>query len=266
MTEVTLASDDRLLLFGYGLFETILITPNGPKFLSQHWQRMHDSARLLNIPIPSFPEWLEQIEKILVNGPNFSIPYALRVTLSGGAPAAGILPTLFGKTRSITYSSEQYQTGVTLFLLPVPRNENSPLTKLKTTNYLENILAKEEAVQNGAFEGLWLNSKGYVAEGTMSNIFFVKEGKLYTPALDCGCLPGTRRALVLELAASIGIESYEGHFSCAELLQADEVFITNALMGIMPVCRIDTDSFTVPTPHNSLSITRCLEQAYKGLL
>ena len=146
--------------------------------------------------------------------------------------------------------------------MPSLRNEHSPLSSIKSTNYLENILAKEEAKRNGAEEGLWLNTKGYVSEGTMSNLFFVKDETLFTPTLTSGCLPGTRRQIVLSLAHSLQIPTCEGLYPLSDLLLADEIFMTNALMGIMPVRQIDEFLFPVAKK----SVMRSLELAYTGLI
>ncbi|MFZ3372065.1 MAG: aminotransferase class IV [Desulfitobacteriaceae bacterium] len=259
MNNITLPADDRLLLFGYGIFETLLITTSGPQLLHAHWQRMRDGARVLNLALPDFPLWSQQIERYLSTSPS-KPPYALRVTLSGGAPIQDHPPQLLFQNRSFPYTVSQYEKGIRLYLLPTPRNEFSPLTKIKSTNYLENILAKEEALRNNAEEGIWLNSHNFIVEGTMSNIFFVSKRILYTPSLNCGCLPGTRRFLILELAAKLKIPVSEGSFSLEDLLLADEVFLTNALMGIMPVQRINDHSFKIVPSDHTDSITRLLEQ------
>jgi len=146
------------------------------------------------------------------------------------------------------------------YFLSAPKNEQSPLCSLKTTNYLENLLGRDEAKRAGFFEGLWCNTRGLLAEGTMSNLFFVRAGELYTPSLTCGCMPGTRRALILDSAVSMGIKTHEGEFERTDLQHAEEVFLTNALMGVMPVARIDNACFSV-APDGSSSLTRRLEQA-----
>jgi 4-amino-4-deoxychorismate lyase len=127
---------------------------------------------------------------------------------------------------------------------------------------LENILAREAAKLQGAEEGVWLNTKGYIAEGTMSNLFFIKDGTLFTPSLSSGCLPGTRRQLILGLARSLQIPNYEGLYPLSDLLLSDEIFMTNTLMGIMPVRQVDD----IPFPLAKKSAMRVLESAYKALI
>ena len=136
------------------------------------------------------------------------------------------------------------------------------MVSIKSTNYLENILAKQEANLQGADEGVWLNTKGYLAEGTMSNLFFIKAGTLFTPSLTSGCLPGTRRQLMLGLARSLQIPTDEGLYPLSDLLESDEIFMTNALMGIMPVSQIDD----IPFPVDKRSVTGVLELAYQDLI
>jgi len=213
-------------------------------------------AETLGLKAPDYPQWLKAIKEYLQARPELSgpevkprQPFALRLTLSGGEESGGKENTgskLLFHPRPIPYTPEQYAQGVELALLPTPRNERSVLTRIKSTNYLENVLARKQAQALGAFDGVWLNTQGEVAETTMSNLFFVTGDTLYTPALDCGCLPGTRRALVLQIAASLGIPAREGKYQPEILLEAEEVFLTNALLGIMPVCRIEHRRYPLP--------------------
>lgn len=260
----TILSQDRLALFGFGLFETLLITEAGPIFVDLHWQRMNKGANCLGLKLPPIDDWVKQVQNFIEQTPN-TFPYALRITLSGGAPLANVASQLLFHKRSIPYTPAQYASGLRLHLLASPLNEQSPLASIKSTNYLENILAKEEAIRVGADEGLWLNSKGYLAEGTMSNLFFIKDETLFTPALSSGCLPGTRRHLILGLARSLGIPTHEGLYSLSDLLLSDEMFLTNALMGVMPVRQVDDYPFSI-FPLGSNSKMRRLELAYRHLV
>ena len=140
------------------------------------------------------------------------------------------------------------------------------MVSIKSTNYLENILAKEEAIRKGAEEGLWLNTKGYLCEGTMSNLFFTKDEVLYTPSLASGCLPGTRRQLILDLARSHQIPTQEGLYPFSDLLCADEIFMTNALMGIMPVRQIDDFSLPIAPRGTKNSGLQRLESVFNDMI
>jgi len=261
----TLFSNDRLALFGFGLFETLLITESGPLFVDIHWQRMKKGADFLGLNLPDKNVWVKQIQKFIEENPR-TYPYALRITLSGGSPLADLPSQILFQQRALSYTLAQYTLGIRLHLLPFPRNEQSPLVSIKSTNYLENILAKEEAIRNGAEEGLWLNTKGYISEGTMSNLFFIKDETLFTPSLASGCLPGTRRQLILDLARSLQIPTYEGLYPFSSLLSADEIFMTNAIMGIMPVRQVDDFLLPIAPLCTKKSGMRRLELAYNDII
>jgi len=260
-----LSSHDRLALFGFGLFETLLITEAGPLFLDLHWQRMNKGSDLLGLQLPSSSEWINQVQGFIDETP-YTFPYALRVTLSGGSPLANLPSQILFYKRELPYTLSQYTVGISLHCLPSPRNERSPLVSIKSTNYLENILAKEEALRNGADEGLWLNTSGFLCEGTMSNLFFIKDDILFTPSLASGCLPGTRRQLILDLARSVHIPTYEGLYTFSDLLLADEIFMTNALMGIMPVRKVDDYLLPIAQISSIKSGLRRLEKAFIKLV
>jgi len=261
----TVSSQDRLALFGFGLFETLLITEAGPLFVDLHWQRMNKGAEFLGLKLPGKAEWVKRVKEF-VEETTVTSPYALRVTLSGGSPLANLSSQLLFHKRTIPYTRAQYTLGIRLHFLPSPRNEQSPLVSIKSTNYLENILAKEESIRNGAEEGLWANTKGYICEGTMSNLFYIKDQILFTPSLVSGCLPGTRRQIILNLALALQIPTYEGLYPFSSLLEADEIFMTNALMGIMPVGQVDDLLFPIAKWGTKDSVTRRLECAYNNLI
>ena len=221
---------------------------------------MNKGADFLGLKLPDKNQWLKRVQEFIEQAPK-AFPYALRVTLSGGAPEADLPSQLLLHKRVIPYTPNQYDIGIRLHVLPSLRNEHSPLTSIKSTNYLENILAKEEAKRKGADEGLWLNTKGYISEGTMSNLFFIKDETLYTPSLSSGCLPGTRRQIVLDIAHSLEIPTDEGLYPLSDLLLSDAIFMTNALMGIMPVRQIDDCHFSSA----GKLVIRSLESAYKDL-
>lgn len=263
MSEIRLNADDRLLLYGYGLFETLRVTKDGVELPFIHWQRMKQGGQVLGLNVPDFPQWWQEIKDYL-HKQTFDFPFALRITLSGGSASQNISPQILFHTRAIPYTRSHYEQGIRVCLLRSPRFEHSIFTKIKSTNYLENLLAREEAFAREAFEGLWYNTQGYLVEGTMSNLFFVKNGVLFTPSLECGCLPGTRRSLILELASSLSIPFHEGRYPPSVLFQADEIFLTNALMGIMPVSQIDDHKFDLPV--NSKSLTRRLAKVYPDFI
>jgi 4-amino-4-deoxychorismate lyase len=125
-----------------------------------------------------------------------------------------------------------------LQLLKLVRNTPEGAVRFKSLHYMNNILAKRELMQYpwaANAEGLFVDEKGYLAEGIVSNLFFAKEGKLYTPSLNTGILPGITRAFLIRLAADSGLVLTEGLYTWSDLLAADEVFITNSVQEIVPV-------------------------------
>lgn len=233
-SDSSINGNDRLVLYGYGVFETLRVSAGKVEVPKLHYQRMRNGSAVLGLTLPEYTEWLNHLKEIMKNEhPEAS--YALRLTLSGGDAYNGGPSQLLHHIRPIPYSDQDYQDGFKVCLLKQPRNEHSPCVGIKSANAIETLLGRQEAGTQGAREGIWLNTKGDLTEGTVSNLFFVKDGVLCTPALDCGCLPGTRRSIILECAGSLGIPVNEGHFGVEELTQADEVFLTNSLMGILPV-------------------------------
>ncbi|WP_419800013.1 aminotransferase class IV [Terasakiella sp.] len=126
-----------------------------------------------------------------------------------------------------------------LALVTIRRNEFNPTSRIKSLNYLDNIFALREAVAKGADEALLLNTQGHIAEGTISNIFFIKNNALYTPRINDGCLPGVMRAHVLQTAQKIGLHTHEISMGVGIIQTCNEAFLTNSLVGIRPVHQID---------------------------
>ena len=171
----------------------------------------------------------------------------VRLTISQGTGAPGPDPTTCEKPTLlivvkpfVPYPEVLYQNGASAIVSSIRRNAQSPIPRLKSLNYLENILARFQSRDVGAQESIFLDTDGYIAEGSMSNIFFVKSGELYTPSTGCPILPGITREVVLEISSKIGITIREGQWTLEQLLTADEVFLTNSLMELMPLTRIDS--------------------------
>jgi branched-subunit amino acid aminotransferase/4-amino-4-deoxychorismate lyase len=122
----------------------------------------------------------------------------------------------------------------------VRRNETSPLSRIKcAAGLLDGVLAREQAREAGFDEAILINTRGFVAETTVSNVFAVRGGSVVTPPIEAGALPGVTRAAVLDLARAAGVEAVEANLMLDELLTADEVFLTNSVMGAMPLTRLD---------------------------
>jgi branched-subunit amino acid aminotransferase/4-amino-4-deoxychorismate lyase len=161
------------------------------------------------------------------------------------------------------YPKRIYQKGFRAIVSSIRRNSQSPLSSLKTANYLESILARQQARVVGSDEAIHLNEKGFLAEASMSNIFIVTDGILRTPGLENGILPGITRETVLELAPRLGINTFEHDIQLDEVLQAQEAFLTNSLIEVMPL----TEMVGKPVGHGKPgAITQRLMASYRKMV
>lgn len=236
---------DHGLMYGMGLFETFRTYNGEPFLLERHLERMEQGAVELGIVWDIDADKLRAEIASLLEANRLNEAY-IRLTLTAGEDEMG-LPTgpLYESPTRIVYIKELpkspevwYTHGRTLQVLRTPRNTPEGPQRLKSLHYMNGILGRRELSgipgAQGA-EGLMLTREGHIAEGIVSNLFFVKSGKLYTPTLDTGILPGITRAFVSELAAEIGIEAEEGTFTLDDLEQADEIFLTGSVQEIVPV-------------------------------
>lgn len=232
-------------LYGYGVFETIRVSGKQALFLDQHYTRMVQALSVLGMTCHYQETELQPIiEKLLeLNGVSdgfVKIVCSKSTSKKQSHQEADILIL----TGTKTYK-EEYATGLKVCLADARRNEFSKIVGIKSMNYTENILEKEAAVQKGFDEALFLNTQSQVAEGCVSNVFWVKDGIVYTPSLHCGILEGTARARVIKKCAAFQIPVQEGAYGLEELLSADELFLTNALMDIMPVSLLEGNNFDI---------------------
>jgi len=128
------------------------------------------------------------------------------------------------------------------------RNSSSPIVKIKSFNYLENIIARREAMVKGLNEALFHNEQGNLTEGSAGNIFWYKTGTLYTPSIECGILPGTTREVLLEIRGKLSLEIEEGGYPLEELIGSEFAFFTNSLMGSVPISQIDNQMIPMNNP------------------
>jgi branched-chain amino acid aminotransferase len=236
---------DHGFLYGDGVYETLRAYVGRIFLWERHLARLRRSCELIGLDLPMWDEgWIPIIAELLVR--NGLQDAGLRLTVSRGEGELGIDPRLCPNPTIVlmakpvvTYTDQQWEQGKVLHLSSVRRNsELAQPPQIKALSFLNNILAKQEAVRVGADDALMLNMDGYLSECTTSNIFFVKNQQLYTPAVDCGILKGITRDVVIELADKLEICVEEGRYTMEQLLQADECFITNTGIEIMPVSRI----------------------------
>lgn len=244
--EAVISVFDHGFLYGDGIYETLRAYAGRIFMLRQHLARLHRSAGLIGLELPfSEQDWPALLQEAITR--NGLRDAYLRITVSRGEGDIGLDPRLCPRPTVVIVAKpfqphppDLFEKGVTLSLVQVRRNHPAALSPhIKSLNFLNNILAKQEAMRNGAFDGLMLNVDGYVAECTTSNLFFVRDGTICTPSLDCGILDGITREVVLLLAREAGIPIAEGQYRADTLLQADECFVTNTSMEIMPVRAID---------------------------
>jgi branched-chain amino acid aminotransferase len=238
---------DHGLLYGDGVFEGIRFY-NGRVFrLEEHIDRLFDSARAiaLNIGMDKSAVIEATLETIRQN--NLQDGY-IRLVVTRGVGDLGLNPMLCPKasifviaSKITLYSADKYENGldvVTCATRRIPHGALSPM--VKSLNYLNNVMAKIEAQNAGAGEGLMLNEQGFVSECTGDNIFIIKNGVITTPPISSGALAGVTRSVVFDLAAEFGIPIHEPMMTRYDIFTADECFLTGTAAEIIPAVKLDT--------------------------
>ena len=238
---------DHGLLYGDGVFEGIRFY-NGRVFkLDEHMDRLWDSARVLCLEIPQSKPALTAavLETIRENGLQDGY---VRLVVTRGVGDLGLNPRLCKRASVIIiaakislYAEELYRTGLDIITCATRRISQAAVPPaVKSLNYLNNILAKIEALQANAAEALMLNEAGYIAECTADNVFIIKAGQLFTPPVTAGSLRGITRGTVLDLAAEIGVPVSEPELTRYDVFTADECFLTGTAAELVPVVRVDS--------------------------
>jgi branched-chain amino acid aminotransferase/4-amino-4-deoxychorismate lyase len=236
---MTIPLDDRGFTLGHGLFETILWTDGRLAHWEAHLDRLARGCGVLGLPAPDRQACRREAEAALAAAG--SPPRAaVRLNWSAGSGGRGLdLPAALAPRLSATAAAVNPPEGpVTLATARVRRNDASPASRLKTLAYLDNVLARAEARAAGAEEALMLNTRGEVAGAAVANVFWIAGRVVRTPALDCGVLDGIVRAEVLRACARLGVACEEVRAGPEALADAT-VFLTNSLVGVRPVSRLD---------------------------
>jgi branched-chain amino acid aminotransferase len=240
-SKAKLSPFDHGFLYGYGLFETVRAYQGHIFRLDRHLSRLRRSAESIGLAkrLTSF-DLEAAFTKIL--DANKLQDARLRLTVSAGEgdmapdPSTYSNPTVLITARNlIPLPPEKYESGFKVALSQLRRNSQSPLSRLKSTCYMENILARMAARAAGCDEAILLNEQGYLAEGSTTNIFLASNGELITPSLESGVLPGITREVVLEIARASNIKTQERQVELKELIEAEEAFITNSILELMPL-------------------------------
>lgn len=257
---------DYGLLYGLALFETIRVRQGQVLFLEEHFRRIRFGADSLGIDMPWHIAGFRAAIQETVAG-NELKDARVRVTVTagegqGGPGAPPETPPGWFITAAPYHviSEEEYERGHRAVISTVRRSSLSAVPRHKTTNLIENILAQREARGKGAEQAIMLNEKRCITECAFSNIFFVAYGGLMTAALDCGLLPGVTRDAVIGIALGRGLRVEERWINSEEVWDAEEVFITNAIIGILPITAINGRPIRGGMPGK---ITRTLTMAYE---
>ncbi len=254
---------DYGFLYGYGLYETVRAYEGKAFRLDNHLARLKFSGERLGILIHTALIREAVNEVIKANGFHQT---RLRISVSAGEgtmvpnidscerPTVAVLASEYQPP-----APEKYQQGYKAIISSIRRNSLSPVTYLKSANNIENMLARREAKDARADEALFLNEKGSLTEAAGCNVFLVSDGILKTPKFEAGILPGVTRVVVFELAAQLGIKVKEVNIKLEQLLSADEAFLTNSLIEIVPLTKVGGK---VIGPGKPGAVTRKLMKAY----
>ncbi|KEZ49658.1 aminodeoxychorismate lyase [Metabacillus indicus] len=255
---------DHGYLYGLGVFETFRVYKGHPFLLNDHMSRLQKAMRELNIQLDDSSLNIEEVIQrlLLLNDlQDEDVSVRLNVSAGDGGLMFGALeyrePTVMMFMRKLPeLPADLEKRGV---LLSVPRNTPEGKERIKSHHYLNNVLAKREAGNDPSVEGIFLTKDGFVAEGIVSNLFWVKDECVYTPSLDTGILNGITRQFVIRCLEKEGMRWVEGRFTADELLQADEVFAVNSVQEIIPLKEIGSSVFS----GKNGAVTQTLKRIYK---
>ena len=236
----------RSIFFGEGVFETFRYKAALPAHFDKHLRRLREGARFLEMEMPEDSYILGLIDNA-VRKSGLSDLYVKLCLLSEGRSAFYEISQgtqVLIQIKDYPGSKDSIKAGVSSYR----KSSSSPVLRIKSFNYLENILARRQALKNGFDEALFLNERAEITEGSAGNIFWFKNSTVYTPAVKCGLLPGTTREIIIESQSELGIEVEEGYFSIEHLFDAEFVFFTNSLLGSVPVSQIDDCEFPIDNP------------------
>lgn len=244
--EAVISPYDHGYLYGLGVFETFRIYEGHPFLFQDHYERLTTALSCLHIEWRMTAEEALEIVKELLAKNQLQNAY-IRFNVSAGAGEIGLQTEAYEHPSVIVFIKPLPPAGEVVekegVILKQRRNTPEGVFRLKSHHYLNNILGKREIGQDPGKEGIFMTQSGYVAEGIVSNLFFVKNGLLHTPSLETGILNGITREFILALAQKKGIPYQEGLFTEDELLGSDEVFVTNSIQEIVPLNGIGANAF-----------------------
>lgn len=245
VAEATVSVLDHGFLYGAGLFETMRTVGGRPMFWPEHAARLRESAVSIGLSVPWSDAELEAWISETVQANALAEAY-VRLTVTRGEGALGPSGKTCARPTLVIYVKELalpparvYETGRDLIVFETLRQTPETPVRVKSHNYLNSLLAYRELEQRGAAEGIQLTATGFVAEGAVSNLFFVVDGQLWTPSLDTGILPGITRAWAIREAREAGLDVLEHRFGVEDLRTATEAFTTSSVVGLIPAVSIE---------------------------
>jgi 4-amino-4-deoxychorismate lyase len=255
----TVAALDRGLAFGDGIFRTLRMAGGRPLNWARHAERLRADCALLDLPVPDEATLLRELARV---APGDAVAKVIVTRGAGGRGygiAAGMKPTrVVAAFDPVAHPPERARDGVTMRRCVLTLSEQPRLAGAKTLNRLENVLARAEWDDASVAEGLLCDAAGRVVEGTMSNVFMVRGGVAFTPSLArCG-VAGAQRARVLDLLGRRAIRAEVRDIAYAELAEADEIFLTNSLIGAWPVTSLEGGRYAVG------AVTRLVQRAIEA--
>jgi len=254
--EAVVSVFDHGFLYGEGIYETLRTYDRIPFLFGRHMDRLRESAGMLSLPVPLSDAGLRQeVDRTIAGLPDAAELY-VRILLTRGAGelnyslTACPAPTLVVIVKPLVAPPDRtFDAGIRLALVSVRRNPRAALDPaIKSNNLLNNALAMQEALRQGADEALMLNVDDEIAEGSQSNVFLVHDGCVETPPLAAGLLPGITREFVMDLCRELGIDCRERTLRPRDLESADEAFITGTTREVTPVVQVDQRTIGAGTP------------------
>ncbi len=265
---------DHGFMYGIGLFETFRTYEGKPFLLVRHMDRLSDACKWLDIDWERDDLRTQQQIETLLQENGWRDAY-IRYSVSAGNDMLGLPAGPYREPNVIIYAKplppmpeELYIEGKPLQKLRTTRNTPETPIRFKSFHYMNNIAAKRELAQYSwasSAEGLMLTEQGHVSEGIVSNLFFVKGDCVYTPSEDTGILPGITRSFVLELCSVLHVSWQMGHYTWEDLLEADEIFVTNSIQEIVPITSLYDENGNQSIVGDGVigAITAALLQAYR---
>ena len=263
--KATVPVTDSSYLYGIGLFETMRAVDGTVFRLDDHLQRLNNSAETLAIANSYSDEQIRQaIDEVLTA--NKLSDARLRMQVSNGAIGAdgtAMTNLLVTAAEFAPYPAEYYEKGVRVALTDFRQSNKDPFCGHKTTCYGPRLTALKNAHEKLATESLWFTTENFLAEGSISNVFLVKDGALFTPPAQTPVLPGIARKTVVEIAEAENIPCHERLLQVSDLLAADEVFLTNVIMEVLPVTSVEAHTVADGKPGK---LTKSIANKYKDHL